>query len=185
MSIPAEEILQKAYREEHGKLLNYVKTRIPDKEDAEDMVQEVFVQALVNLNALQGIENIAAWLFRVASNRIIDKYRRRKYRNVGVHENAGEIESFSLTGMFEHSGFDPGDPETFEFLAGKLNEWIEALPEGQRMVIRENIFKGKTFRKIAAESGISINTLLSRKRYAILALQEKVNVLQKQMNEGE
>ena len=148
---------------EQSRLLRFIRRQVADPHDAEDILQDVF-QRLVEANALlMPIEHVTGWLFRVARNRIIDVFRKKR-----------PDDELGLDDLLRSP--DPGPEEEFE-RAARL-EAIEAalaeLPEEQRRVFIAHEVEGRSFKEMAEESGVSINTLLSRKRYAVLRLRERL-----------
>ena len=148
---------------EQSRLLRFIRRQVADPHDAEDILQDVF-QRLVEANALlMPIEHVTGWLFRVARNRIIAVFRKKR-----------PDDELGLDDLLRSP--DPGPEEEFE-RAARL-EAIEAalaeLPEEQRRVFIAHEVEGRSFKEMAEESGVSINTLLSRKRYAVLRLRERL-----------
>lgn len=158
------------YTRERRGLLRFIRARISNLRDAEDILQEVFVQALKHLNAMEPIDNLMAWLYTVAQNRIIDWYRRRK---------SGERFEQDLTEeLFGQVDLDLLDIEDQEGLVENLYQAIEELPEPQKRVIVLQALHEMTFREIAEMECVSINTLLARKRQAIKYLRERLTDFQ-------
>lgn len=147
---------------EGSRLRNFIRRRVADPRDAEDVLQDVFTELVEANQLLMPIEHVSGWLFRVARNRIIDLFRRKKG------------ESLDLDDLLPSPDAGPDA----EFARGALLEELEAaiaeLPEEQREVFVAHEIEGKSFKEMAAESGVSINTLLSRKRYAVLHLRERL-----------
>ena len=147
---------------EGSRLRNFIRRRVADPRDAEDVLQDVFTELVEANQLLMPIEHVSGWLFRVARNRIIDLFRRKKG------------ESLDLDDLLPSPDAGPDA----EFARGALLEELEAaiaeLPEEQRDVFVAHEIDGKSFKEMAAESGVSINTLLSRKRYAVLHLRERL-----------
>lgn len=146
-----------------GRLLSFVRRRVDSPEDAEDIVQDVFFH-LIDGNFIDTVEDLSAWLFRAARNRVIDLYRTRSRRQ----EHPLEEEILSLESVAGEM-----DRRIWEELQAALLE----LPEEQRLAFELNELQGKTFREISEETGENINTLLSRKRYAVLYLRERLRYL--------
>ncbi len=159
-------------------LLEFIKRRIRNGSDAEDVLQDVFYQLAASYSVLEPIENLTAWLFTVARNRITDRYRKR--RNVTwpqEREEAGQNGPMSL----EEVLFDPEDgPDRAYFRSmvwTELGAALDDLPDEQRDVFVWHELEGRSFREIAEWTGVPVNTLLSRKRYAVLALRERLQEL--------
>lgn len=160
--------LDSAYREHGVNLRRFVGSKVADSETAEDIVQEVFARA--SASATEPIDNLAAWLFRTASNRIVDWYRRR-YRS----EVALEDESLSVEELLATSQIDLHDEMVREAVIEELYNAIDELPDAQREVILRQAIGEETFREISADTGIPLNTLLARKRYAVAALKARLH----------
>ncbi|MES2733772.1 MAG: RNA polymerase sigma factor [Bacteroidota bacterium] len=171
-----EHAVEETFRKERKRLLAFIRRRIPEPDDAEDILQDVFYQLL---ERLEPIEQVTAWLFRVARNKIIDRYRKRKTESLEglMISSKGEDEPARMLDWI----LDPnGNPEDFyersmvwEHLADALAE----LPKEQREAFVLHELEGKSFKEMAEETGVSINTMLSRKRYAILHLRERLQHL--------
>ena len=160
---------------ERSRLRNFVRKRVPDPSDAEDIVQDVFYELVEANRLLMPIEQVTGWLFRVARNRIIDLFRKKKpelFSDQAVEDDAGE--------MLEIEDLLPSPdagPEALYFRSALLDELelvLNELPREQREVFVAHELEGRSFREMAAETGVSVNTLLSRKRYAVLHLRERL-----------
>jgi RNA polymerase sigma factor (sigma-70 family) len=161
------------------RLLNFIRRRVSTDEDAEDILQDVFFQFLSNNSVAQPIEQLSAWLYTVARNRIIDWYRKRKQKVESPMD-----EETGLPMNLEEILFDPSDEPDRVLFRGAvwdaLAEALEDLPEEQSEVFMLHELEGRSFKEIAELTGENINTLLSRKRYAVLALRK---ALQEMYNE--
>jgi RNA polymerase sigma factor (sigma-70 family) len=172
--------LERTYTRERGRLLAFIRSRVRGIEDAEDILQDVFTRAVQNLNATEPIDNLVAWLYTVARNRIVDLYRRRR-PTVSLH--GGDEEGGSLEDLLQDSGIDlEGDVIRQEVLEALLDS-LEELPPEQREVFLQQAVEGRTFRELAEESGVSINTLIARKRYAVQALRRRLGELREVLDE--
>ncbi|MEM7182353.1 MAG: sigma-70 family RNA polymerase sigma factor [Spirochaetota bacterium] len=155
------------FQTEKGKLLNYIQKKVQDTEEAEDILQDSFYRALANQNSLMPVESFLAWIYRSIQNRIIDWYRKKKTSKTNF---ASEAELSSLPDSKQSV-----EQEFFnKNLEKDLQEAIGSLPSEWKMVFVKQVLQGKTFKAIAQETGISINTLISRKQYAIEFLQKKL-----------
>ena len=170
--------LEKSYQSEHIGLLSFVRSKIPAAE-SEDLVQDVYVQALRSLNVLDTVDNLAGWLYTVARNKIIDWYRRKK---LTVPLDAPD-DNESLENMLAEDLPNEWDDEARELVFEAIVDAVEALPDKQRFVFIEHLVEGRTFRELAAETGDSINTLLARKRYAVQFLQARLREIKEYVNE--
>ena len=161
--------------EERSRLRNFIRKRVPDPSDAEDIVQEVFYELVEANRLLMPIEHVTGWLFRVARNRIIDLFRKKKPQNFG--DAAVEDEDGELLQIEDLLSSPDAGPEALYFrnvLLDELELALDELPEEQRDVFVAHELEGRSFKEMAAETGVSVNTLLSRKRYAVLHLRERL-----------
>ena len=153
-------------KKERGRLLNYIRKNIPSSEDAEDIMQDVLYQFLKGFEDIRETERITSWLFTVARNRITDYFRKMKPENLGDKILAGR---------------DPEDEMMREMIWTEIEQALKEIPEEQRDVFVWNEFEDRSFKEISKQTGEGINTLLSRKRYAILFLREKLEELYNQL----
>jgi RNA polymerase sigma factor (sigma-70 family) len=171
-------------RREAGKLASFIKARVRSAPDAEDILQEVFLEFVQAYRLPESIEQVSAWLYRVARNRIIDRFRKRKPQSLGdsVHardkDRDGEYLDLELPSL-------AAGPEAQVDRAAILEELIRALdelPANQRDIFVAHEIEGLSFETLSRRDGVSVNTLLSRKRYAVLYLRKR---LQKSFDELE
>ncbi len=161
---------------EGSRLRRFIDRRVADPLDAEDVLQEVFSELVEANRLLMPIEHVTGWLFRVARNRIVDGFRKKKPERLDdvFAPDAEDGERLDLAELLP----SPDDgPEAITFRNALLEEIemaIDELPEAQRDVFVAHEIEGRSFREMAEETGVSINTLLSRKRYAVLALRERL-----------
>ena len=161
--------LDATYRDHHISLRRFIRSKVSDGETAEDILQDVFERAVDSVNTSEPIENLVAWLFRAASNRVVDWYRRRFRTEVSI-----EAEEQTLEELVVSTDLALDDDMVREMVLDELYDAIEELPDSQREVILRQAIDGETFREISESTGVSINTLLARKRYAIAALKERL-----------
>jgi RNA polymerase sigma factor (sigma-70 family) len=157
------------------RLLGFIRKRVTNEADAEDILQDVFYQLLGNK---EPIDQITAWLFTVARNKIID--RSRKKRPLALEGLFSDSDEGEMSEWMDVLLDDSSNPETIylrNLFQETLKEALDELPEEQRQAFVMNEMDGIPFRKIAAETGIPVNTLISRKRYAVLHLRTKLSVL--------
>ena len=161
--------------EQRSRLRNFIRRRVPDPSDAEDIVQEVFYELVEANRLLMPIEHVTGWLFRVARNRITDLFRKKRpqaFSDAAIEDDAGEL--LRIEDLLPSP--DAG-PEALYFRGVLLDELelaLEELPHEQREVFVAHEIEGRSFKELSAESGVSVNTLLSRKRYAVLHLRERL-----------
>jgi RNA polymerase sigma factor (sigma-70 family) len=181
MSPKESEKIGTVYKNERKRLLGYISNRIPDKIEAEDILQDVFYQLTVGFRDIRRIENLTAWLYRVADNRIIDLFRKKKPVSINYSENAKDDEDGPLTleEILPSLGSTHEDDEIKELIWEAIDETLSELPEEQRSVFIQNEFEDLSFKEISEKTGVGVNTLISRKRYAVLALRENLNELYK------
>jgi len=161
--------------EERSRLRNFIRRRVPDPADAEDIVQEVFYELVEANRLLMPIEHVTGWLFRVARNRITDLFRKKKPETFG--DAAVEDEDGQLLQIEDLLPSPDAGPEALyvrSMLIDELELALDELPDEQREVFIAHELEGRSFKELAAESGVNINTLLARKRYAALHLRERL-----------
>ena len=163
------------FEREHARLRNFIRRRVLDPSDAEDILQDVFY-ALVEANRLLvPIEHVTGWLFRVARNRITDLFRKNTpepFSDVVV--SSDEEERLRFEDLLPSPDAGPEAVYARRVLLEELETAIDELPDEQRMVFVAHELEGRSFREMAAETGVSVNTLLSRKRYAVRHLRERL-----------
>ena len=179
MAIEPDQRISEVVNREQSRLRNFIRRRVPDPRDAEDILQDVFYELVEANRLLMPIEHLTGWLFRVARNRITDLFRKKR------------PESFSETGA---AGDDDDEPLPFEdllpspdagpealyarrMLLEELELAVAELPPDQREVFVGHELEGRSFKQMATETGVSVNTLLSRKRYAVLHLRERLQTI--------
>jgi RNA polymerase sigma factor (sigma-70 family) len=174
-------------RRERGRLLAFIRASIADAAEAEDVLQEALYELVLAYRLMQPVEQAGAWLRRVARNRIIDRFRRKRVerRAVAVPESEAAApqaaeDEVSLDPVLEDLLPAPdGGPESAvmrELLLAEIGAALAELPPEQREVFVAHEIEGVSFKELAARTGVSLNTLLSRKRYAVLYLQERLRV---------
>jgi RNA polymerase sigma factor (sigma-70 family) len=178
-------IVDKAMKTEGRKLLGFIRKSVRTEEDAEDILQDVFYQLLESYNITDPIEKLTSWLFKVARNKIIDWYRKKKTDSMPAGKTQQEDDEELLSPGLEELLFDPSDNPheiyTRSLIWEELENALDDLPEEQSSVFIMHELEGKSFNEIAEITGESINTLLSRKRYAVLYLRQQFNDLYNEM----
>ena len=160
---------------ERPRLRNFIRRRVPDPWEAEDIVQEVFYELVEANRLLMPIEHVTAWLFRVARNRITDLFRKKKpdlLTDAAVEDEEGEL--LRIEDLLPSRDAGPDALYARNVLLDELDDALQELPEEQREVFIAHELEGRSFKELAAETGASVNTLLSRKRYAVLHLRERL-----------
>lgn len=170
------ERLTEAIRREQGRLRSFVRRRVPDEADAEDILQDVFYEFVEAYRLMKPIERAGAWLFRVARNRIIDRFRKKKPETFsGVQVADPESgQGLSLEELLPSPDASPEAAYARGVLLDELDAALDELPEEQREVFVAHEFDGKSFKELSAQTGIGINTLLSRKHQAVLHLRRRL-----------
>lgn len=169
-------VIDRAIRGERWRLLDFIRKRVRSEEDAEDILQDVFAQLVAGYNVTEPIEELTSWLFTVARNRIIDWYRKRKpipFSEQQSRSNA-EFDGREVEDVLDDPAGVPDEVFTRSVMWTEFADALEELPEEQRNVFVMHELEGKSFKQIAETSGVPINTLLSRKRYAVLQLRERL-----------
>jgi RNA polymerase sigma factor (sigma-70 family) len=170
--------ISEAVDREYAGLRAFIRKRVADQGEAEDILQDVFHELVEAYRLMKPIEQVTAWLFRVARNRMIDLFRRKKresVRNQGVPGD--EAASLRLDEVLPSPDAGPEDAYVRTALAEELDEALDELPEEQRQAFLAHEVMGYSFQEIADQTGVSINTLLSRKRYAVLYLRQRLKAL--------
>ena len=161
--------------EERSRLRNFIRRRVPDPADVEDIVQEVFYELVEANRLLMPIDHVTGWLFRVARNRITDLFRKKKPESFG--ETSVENEERELIQIEDLLPSPDAGPEALyvrSVLLDELELALHELPNEQREVFIAHELEGRSFKELSAETGVNVNTLLSRKRYAVLHLRERL-----------
>jgi RNA polymerase sigma factor (sigma-70 family) len=175
--------ISEAVEQQRGRLRNFIRSRVADPGDAEDILQDVFYELVAAYRLAKPIEQVGAWLFQVARNRIIDRFRKKKPEPVGIGSTSGEEDSLSLEEVLPSPDDGPDGIFARGVLIEELDDALAELPPEQRQVFIANEIEGRTFAEIAAETGTSINTLLSRKRYAVLFLRRRLRDIYEEFNQ--
>jgi RNA polymerase sigma factor (sigma-70 family) len=172
--------IQEAVRTQRTRLLHFIRRRIPDEAEAEDVLQDVFAELVESYRLLKPVEQAAAWLFRVARNKITDLYRRKKpvsLENELVSGFDEENDSLLLADVLPAPDDSPENRLLRETLMEALAEALEELPPSQRQVFVWHELEEKTFREMEAETGVPLKTLISRKHYAVQHLRKRLQKL--------
>jgi RNA polymerase sigma factor (sigma-70 family) len=185
MALEQDQRISDVVKRERSRLRNFIRRRVPDPADAEDIVQEVFYELVEANRLLMPIEHVTGWLFRVARNRITDLFRKKKpesFSQAAVEGEDGEVPQIEDLLPSPEAG-----PEALfvrNALLDELEMALDELPEEQREVFVGHELEGRSFKQMAAESGMSVNTLLSRKRYAVLHLRERLQDIYDEFMKG-
>ena len=178
MAFDEDDQISAVVRREQPRLLNFIRRRVPDPSDAEDILQDVFYRLVEANRLLMPIEHVTAWLFRVARNRIVDFFRSEVPGHVGALPVAGDDdELLSFEDLLPSPDAGPEAVRARNVLLDELELAVDELPEEQRAVFVAHAIEGHSFKEIAAETGVSVNTLLSRKHYAVMRLRRRLRAI--------
>jgi len=170
--------LSEVIERERRRLFNFIRKRVDDEGDAEDILQDVFYELTEAYRLMKPIEQVGAWLYRVARNRIIDRFRKKKSEAAGdVSINASAVDSLPLEDLLPSPDAGPEAVYARTVLLDELDAALEELSEEQRDVFVAHEVNGRSFKQLAEDTGLSINTLLSRKRYAVLHLRRRLEAI--------
>jgi len=171
--------ISEALARNESRLRSFIRRRVADPSDAEDILQDVFYELVEAYRMMKPVEQVTAWLFRVARNRIADLFRkkRRETGRSGPAESAQEGEEFSLEDLLPSPDAGPDAAYFRTLLLQELDDALDELPEEQREVFVAHELMGYSFKELAARSGVGVNTLLSRKHYAVLHLRERLQAI--------
>jgi RNA polymerase sigma factor (sigma-70 family) len=170
-----DQSISEAIARDEPRLRSFIRRRVPDPGDAEDILQDVFYELVEANRLLMPIGHVTGWLFRVARNRIIDLFRKKRPENFGDTAMADENgEALRIEDILPSPDAGPEALFFRNLVLEELERAVDELPEEQRRVFVAHELEGRSFKEMAAESGVSVNTLLSRKRYAVLHLRERL-----------
>src|SRR5438270_1418899 len=175
MAVEQDERISGVVTREQSRLRDFIRRRVPDPRDAEDVLQDVFYKLVEANRLLMPIDHVTGWLFRVARNRITDLFRKKTPET--FRDTAGEDEEGEALQIEDLLPSPDAGPEALylrNLLLDELELALDELPEEQRGVFVAHELEGRSFKELAAETGVSLNTLLSRKRYAVLHLRERL-----------
>jgi len=185
MALEQDQRISEVVTREQSRLRNFIRRRVPDPRDAEDILQDVFYELVEANRLLMPIEHVTGWLFRVARNRITDLFRKKtpeSFTDAAVVDENDEL--WRLEDLLPSADAGPEAIYARGVLLDALELAIDELPDEQRDVFVAHELEGRTFKEMAAESGVSLNTLLSRKRYAILHLRERLRTIHDELTRG-
>jgi RNA polymerase sigma factor (sigma-70 family) len=171
--IEQDQLISQALEKDEPRLRNFIRKHVADTGEAEDILQDVFYELIETYRMMKPVEHVTAWLFRVARNRMIDLFRRKKPSSLNNPASAEE-DGETLEDLLPSADAGPEAAFARSLLLDALEEAIEELPEAQRQVFIAHEVLGQSFKEISAETGLSINTLLSRKHYAVLHLRQSL-----------
>src|SRR6185295_16631765 len=175
MALDQDQRISEVVKRERSRLRHFIRRHVPDPGDAEDILQDVFYELVEANRLLMPIEHVTGWLFRVARNRITDLFRKKKpesFADAAVDDDGDE--RLQVEDLLPSPEAGPEALYARHVLLDELEADVDELPEEQRDVFMAHELEGRSFKEMAAETGVSVNTLLSRKRYAVLHLRERL-----------
>ena len=185
MTAEQDQRISEAVDREQSRLRSFIRRRVGDPEDVEDILQEVFTELVEANRLLMPIDHVAGWLFQVARNRIIDLFRKKRPESFGDLALANEDdELLRLEDLLPSSDAGPDALYVRGLLLDELERAVGELPADQRAVFVAHEIEGRSFKEMAKETGVSVNTLLSRKRYAVLRLRERLQGTYDELSRG-
>src|SRR5579871_2594923 len=174
--------ISEVIQQQRRRLFHFIRQRVDDEGDAEDILQDVFYELTEAYRLMKPIEQVGAWLYRVARNRIIDRFRKKKpealsaaANDSGVGESDGDL--LSIEELLPSPDAGPEAAYARGVLLDELEAALDELPEEQREVFIAHEFDGRSFKEISAETGVSVNTLLSRKHHAVVSLRQRLQTI--------
>jgi RNA polymerase sigma factor (sigma-70 family) len=167
--------IAQALERDGSRLRNYIRKQVLDREAAEDILQEVFLELVEAYRLLKPIEQVSAWLFRVAKNRIVDRFRGKKLDSLSTSAFSDDDDvPVMLEDLLPSPESGPEAAYARRVLLEEIDEALEEMPEEQRSVFIAHEWEGMSFKELSAQSGVSVNTLLSRKHYAVMHLRRRL-----------
>jgi RNA polymerase sigma factor (sigma-70 family) len=185
MAIEQDQRISEVVKREQSRLRNFIRRSVPDPSDAEDILQDIFYRLVEANRLLMPIEHVTGWLFRVARNRITDLFRKKRpesFSDTAVADEDDEL--LRLEDLLPSSDAGPEELYARSVLLDELELAVDELPEEQREVFIAHELEGRSFKEIAGETGVSVNTLLSRKRYAVMHLRERLQSIYDEFTKG-
>jgi RNA polymerase sigma factor (sigma-70 family) len=167
--------IAQAMERDEPRLRSYIRKHVVDLEAAEDILQEVFVELVEAYRLVKPIEQVTGWMFRVAKNRIIDRFRGRKLESLSQAKyGEDDDEAVSLEDLLPSPDSGPEAAYARSVLLDEIDAALQEMPPEQRSVFVAHEWEGQSFKELSADMGVSMNTLLSRKRYAVLYLRRRL-----------
>lgn len=185
MALDDDRRISEVFERERSRLGRFIRRRVADSRDAEDVLQDVFYELVEANHLLMPIDHVTGWLYRVARNRIVDLFRKKepgRFRDPDAADEADE--GMRLEDLLPSPDAGPEALYARGVLFEELTLALDELPEEQREVFVAHELGGRSFKQMAAETGVSVNTLLSRKRYAVLHLRERLQAVYDEITKG-
>src|ERR1700722_17488440 len=186
MTVEQDRRISEAVELEQARLRNFTRRRVPDERDAEDILQDVFYELVEAYRMMKPIERVSAWLFRVARNRITDLFRKKRPESlrsdpVSTYEDG---ESLLLDDLLPSPDAGPEAAYARTVLVEELEAALDELPEEQRQVFVAHEIEGRSFKELAEATGLTVNTLILRKHYAVVHLRERLEAIYGEFSEN-
>ena len=185
MALEQDQRISEVVKREGSRLRNFIRRRVADPRDAEDVLQDVFYKLVEANRLLMPIDHLTGWLFRVARNRITDLFRKKKpelFSDAAIEDEEGE--ALQIEDLLPSPDAGPEALYFRNLLLDELELALEELPDEQREVFVAHELEGRSFKQLAEETGMSMNTLLSRKRYAVLHLRERLQSIYNELTKA-
>lgn len=186
MTVEQDRRIAEAVQQEQSRLRNFIRKRVADTEDAEDILQEVFYELVEAYRLMRPIEQVSGWLYRVARNRIIDRFRKKKPA-ASIDTSAApsaEGEMLTFADLLPSPDAGPEAAYARSVLLEELEAAIDELPDEQREVFIAHEVEGHSFKEISADTGLNVNTLILRKHYAVTHLRERLQAIYDEFKRG-
>jgi len=176
--IEQDQRISEAIARDEPRLRNFIRRRVADANDAEDILQDVFYELVEAYRMMKPVEQVTAWLFRVARNRIIDLFRRKTRESARMEpDSPSDGEAQSLEELLPAPNAGPDSAYVRKMLLEEIEDALEELPEEQREAFVSHELMGYSFKEMAEQTGVGVNTLLSRKHYAVEHLRERLQAI--------
>jgi RNA polymerase sigma factor (sigma-70 family) len=187
--VQQDQQISEAIEREKPRLRNFIRRRVADQSDAEDILQEVFYELVEAYRMMKPVEQVTAWLFQVARNRITDLFRSKKReavaeRPVRPEDGSEDGDEFQWEDLLPSPDAGPESAYVRSVLVEEMDAALDELPEQQREAFVAHEFLGYSFKELAEQTGVSVNTLLSRKRYAVLHLRQRLQTIYDDFRRG-
>ena len=175
--IEQDRLISQALERDRPRLRSFIRKHVADTGEAEDILQDVFYELLEAYRLMKPVEHVTAWLFRVARNRMVDLFRRKKPASLNSPASFEEEDGGTLEDLLPSADAGPEAVYARSLLLEALEEALEELPQAQREVFVAHELQGQSFKEMSAETGLSVNTLLSRKHYAVTHLRQRLQLI--------
>ncbi|HZQ20028.1 MAG TPA: RNA polymerase sigma factor [Terriglobales bacterium] len=184
MSSQQNREISEAVEQQRTRLRNFIRSRVPDPADVEDILQDVFFELVEAYRLMKPIQTLSGWLFQVARNRITDRFRKKKTEAAAEFNSVTDSDkTLTIDDLLPSPDAGPEAAYARSVLLEELMDALAELPDEQRAVFIAHEIEGRSFAELAAETGESVNTLLSRKRYAVLRLRERLETIYRDFRE--